>query len=501
MFLILNMSNNDYHRNLISIIKSDNRHDFYNIFEKIINNEIPTKKYHLDLCLSFLSMENNLDILSKYFVLLVDFYKVNKFKYDISSYPLIIRISSSLGKFKKSIDYLIEMENMKIPIKNRTISPMIEYMSRYFLVNDNLEINIFETLIGIFDKYYKLFKTEQFFQLLIYFKYYLNNQHLENKNHQVSKDKIKSRMYTIFEIWKDIDFISDYKIVEILKSKEFDYIGYELFNTNIIDSTCSRCSTKLKKHELTYLERQTLVNQLYKTYINTLTNQTNHNKPYGLELFKKFIEKHLDIETTFYIIDGGNVGHSSNGIFISDIVIQMLYYLESNFDKLSMSEKIIVILHQSHKKDFDSKFNNIINNTINNIVNSKIKDNVEIWYTPFKENDDIYWLLSSFMLEKSYVITNDKMRDHHVDKLDETLFNRWKQNHIINYTLDISFDKVNQIRFNFTFKFPSPYTIGFQESESESESEPKNHHLPFTSSNSESIDDNLEIEWVCILSK
>jgi hypothetical protein len=30
-----NIKNNyDYHKNLISIIKSDNRHDFYNIFDK-----------------------------------------------------------------------------------------------------------------------------------------------------------------------------------------------------------------------------------------------------------------------------------------------------------------------------------------------------------------------------------------------------------------------------------------------------------------------------------
>ncbi len=472
----------DYHNNLINIIKSDNRVEFYDIFEKILNNQITIKKYHLELCLSFLSTEHNLEILSRYFVLLIDFYKINQLKYDISSYPLIIRISSSLGQLKKSNDYLIEMENMKIPIKNRTISPMIESMSKCFLLNDNLEIDIFKTLVTIFDKYYNLFKTEQFYQLLICFKYYL---HLEKQT-----DVIKSRMFKMFQIWNEIDFISDNKIVDILKSKnkEFVSIGYDLFDVNIIDSTCSRCNSKLKKHELSYLERDKLVDQLFKTY----KNNTNHNNNIsGLDLFKKYIEsKSLDNDKSiFYIIDGGNVGHSSNGVFISDIVIQMLYNLESDLNKTSNLNKeniiLLVILHKSHKKDFENEF---INSTI---IDSKIKDKVYIWYTPFKENDDIYWLLGSFMIENSFVITNDQMRDHHVDKLDEILFNRWKKNHIINYVLDVSFNKtkqinqINQIIFNFTFKYPHPYTVGFQSSE-------KYYHLPSYYS-----DFDKDIKWIC----
>ena len=97
---------------------------------------------------------------------------------------------------------------------------------------------------------------------------------------------------------------------------------------------------------------------------------------------------------------------------------------------------ILLILHQSrniHFKDY--------------VVDP---DKLMIYYTPYNENDDMYWLLAGFMIKNSLVITNDMMRDHHVDKLDEKLFKRWKDNHIASYE-GLNINK------------PSLYTIGVQE--------------------------------------
>jgi predicted AlkP superfamily phosphohydrolase/phosphomutase len=50
-----------YRKNLIDSIKSNNREVFYELFDKILfdNSEI-YKKHHIDMCLSFLSLENNI---------------------------------------------------------------------------------------------------------------------------------------------------------------------------------------------------------------------------------------------------------------------------------------------------------------------------------------------------------------------------------------------------------------------------------------------------------
>ena len=81
------------------------------------------------------------------------------------------------------------------------------------------------------------------------------------------------------------------------------------------------------------------------------------------------------------------------------------------------------------------------------------------------------------MIENSFVITNDQMRDHHVNKLDEKLFNRWKNNHIIQYVLDNS---------SFKFEYSNKYTVGFQ-------TPGKNIlHLPIKNE-----DEN--VEWFCMM--
>ena len=99
----------DYQKELINIIKNNKRDEFYRLFEKIISDNLYIKKHILDMSLSFLSIEDNLDLLNKYFPIFIDLYQQKKVEYDISSYPLIIRISSFLGYFEKSITYFLKL--------------------------------------------------------------------------------------------------------------------------------------------------------------------------------------------------------------------------------------------------------------------------------------------------------------------------------------------------------------------------------------------------------
>jgi len=435
----------DYQKELINIIKNNKRDEFYRLFEKIISDNLYIKKHILDMSLSFLSIEDNLDLLNKYFPIFIDLYQQKKVEYDISSYPLIIRISSFLGYFEKSITYLFDMEKLNIPVKTRTIAPIFEKIpldnTKYFLLKYNLEIDTFMILLDSFDKHYKVFTCEQYYHLLNHFK----NNSCDTKYKFIIFEKLKK----IFEIWYDIDFIFDNKTVKLL-STLFPY--YNLEPVKIIDkSYCSRCNNEFKKHNLTYLERETLICQIIE---KNKTKSLDKFYQWCMSLIKNEICKDQEKRQLYYIIDGGNVGHSSNGDFNPYLIINLLKLIDKNV-------KCLLILHQRHKK----------------IINELLSNNIEIYYTPYNENDDIYWLLSSFMIENSFVITNDQMRDHHVNKLDEKLFNRWKNNHIIQYVLDNS---------SFKFEYSNKYTVGFQ-------TPGKNIlHLPIKNE-----DEN--VEWFCMM--
>jgi hypothetical protein len=245
----------EWQKELMIIIKTNKRNEFYILLEKIINNKVNIKKHIVDLCLSFLSIEDDLEKLNKYFLLFIDFYQQNDIKYDISSYPLIIRISSFLGYFDKSITYLFDMEKLNIPIKTRTIAPIFEKIplnnTKYFLLKYNLEIDSFKILVDSFDKYYEVFTCEQYYHLLNHFKN--NNNNCNPSYKQIIFEKLKK----IFEIWYDIDFIFDSKTINVLSDL---FPHYNLDHVKVIDNLyCSRCNNDLKKHNLTYLEREILI--------------------------------------------------------------------------------------------------------------------------------------------------------------------------------------------------------------------------------------------------
>jgi hypothetical protein len=438
-----------FHTNLIKTIKSDNHESIYLLLDQIIQNpNKDIKKAHIDMFLSFLGTINDNDTVLKYYNHMINFYQSNNWKHDLSSYPLMIRISCNINNISKAIDYLTEMNKYKIPIKTRTIAPILENISK----NMYLERGYFKILIELFDKYNNVFTIEQFHHLLIAFKNYKS----DSDNIHIMIEKIKK----MFEIWCEDDIILNNEIVQLLlewlpnyKLESFN-IGNENNMNNII---CSICNNQLKKHQLTFNERKVLINDLLSVYSKNELKPKKQNEKNNLLLFKGIIESERNlnvINKQTLIIDGGNLGHSESGEFSSHPITNFITSMKTS------NVFILLILHQSRSIHFkDYAFD---------------PDKLMIYYTPYNENDDIYWLLSGFMIKNSIVITNDMMRDHHVDKLDEKLFKRWKDNHIASYQ-------------GMTINKPSLYTIGVQE-------HMNGWHIPILDSSSS----NLNIKWICL---
>jgi hypothetical protein len=79
-------------------------------------------------------------------------------------------------------------------------------------------------------------------------------------------------------------------------------------------------------------------------------------------------------------------------------------------------------------------------------------------------------MFASFICNYNFIITNDQLRDHHVNKLDEKLFKRWKSNTLITYDLDKLY-------------FPNTYSVSIQKSTS-------GYHIPFMTTDLS--------EWYCL---
>ncbi len=416
-----------FHKSLISKIKNDQRNEVYILLQQLIpeNSYIMTelKKNHLDLILSFLSTEENSQLIVNYFNIILEIYKKREWSLDPSSYSLIIRILTSLSRFDEAFMYLDQIENHKLVVKNRMISPFFEKIEDY-----NILLELYQT-------YHSIMLEQEYYYLL--------------KSAANSNINIKDLIIDIFDIWIDNDFIiSNSDLLQIIINN---------FNTNkmipiynMYNAKCNICCKNLTKQYLNIDDRNKLKNEL-------LIAHPNSNK--NLLLFQEWLNKTIvnyeTVSDTIYIIDGGNVGHSIGGEFSFNPIIKIINLLQESV--VNKPFLILLILHQKHIKKYKKEISNLSNNII-------------VYGTPYNENDDIYWMFVSFIYNDNFIITNDQLRDHHVNKLDEKLFKRWKSSTLITYDLDKLY-------------FPNTYSEYIQKSTT-------GYHIPF-------INNNL-IEWYCL---
>ena len=155
----------------------------------------------------------------------------------------------------------------------------------------------------------------------------------------------------------------------------------------------------------------------------------------------------LDIDYKF-IIDGANV------LFFADRKICLNGYrrITNMLTHLSCG-RVLLVLHQRHFKP-NGKFRSA---AYGEIKKWEANSNVDICKTPFGFNDDYYSLINSFPRTDSYLITNDKFRDH-IFKLSKKthsldLVAQWRQEKIIEYDIDHG---------NLVFKYPLNYSFRIQ---------------------------------------
>jgi hypothetical protein len=232
--------------------------------------------------------------------------------------------------------------------------------------------------------------------------YYINNNDNDKINYILTKTNLMKRDYlNITKYYYEIDFdksLMSFRNINYnnLEIKDIDFliknslrkIFYELEEI-FIKTTLNYNNYKLPYKKL-QIKNNNYINIIEKIFTDNILNELNKIK--------------LDYN---YIIDAGNILYSDKGkINITG--------LEKIINKCNNS---IIIIHKKHLK----------NNIIKNIINK-----YHYYETPYTFYDDLF-ILWFFLKKHSYIITNDKFRDHNYNYNLKYNYNILLQ-YIINYT-------------------------------------------------------------------
>lgn len=328
-------------------------------------------------------------------------------KFQESLYATIIKSYCSYLEVEKSERFLTFMKKNNIKLKQRTYTHFI---------------TMYDKLCN-YDKLFQIYDETKLYNIKLLSIDYIR---LINSFLKSGKEKITKLFQDIEN--NDICF-NEYHInllKQIFKNNNF------LFAPTILteEGFCKVNKCNLKPINITHNDRIEMM-----VYLDI---QINDSK---LKLFKKFkqwlhINSHIDI-----VIDGANVGYFNNRPNKGNSInFKQIDNVRTELTK--MGNNVVIILHKRHTKEM-TKFQNML-------YNNWIKNN-QVYITPVGINDDIFWLYTS-LYSSAYIITNDRMRDHHFN-IDYNKIVKWKKKNIINYEIQKKSPKLF---------FPKKYSETFQ---------------------------------------
>jgi hypothetical protein len=140
--------------------------------------------------------------------------------------------------------------------------------------------------------------------------------------------------------------------------------------------------------------------------IRTLFNKKNFSKgktshaKYNFEKFLK--EQNIDGIKYDMFVDGNNILHYHD----RRVNMNGFQRLKNAYDRLvRMGYNPLIIIHRRHRDNL-TKFAK----TKGHI--ERMLDTIDIYYTPYGINDDIFFMWGGFVTPGSYIVSNDKFRDH-----------------------------------------------------------------------------------------
>ena len=255
-------------------------------------------------------------------------------------------------------------------------------------------------IIVIFDEL-ATFDKNKAYQILINYIY----------NKYVITEEDISKIYNLKKLDEILNIMSDNQI--ILKNPTFFLTNInKIHTTNIKSNVCMNCNNQLKK----FWSSEENLSNLRKNLINEyFPNEEEINN-----LKKKLLINKYDI-----FIDGNNV------LFFKDREVNIDSFKRLNiiFNKLKTNYNPLIFMHIRHQKN--------INKLKLSKEANKILNKLTIYFTPYKMNDDWFFIWAGLFIDKSLIVTNDLLRDHIFKISDDNLISNtlsiWIDNNTIRY--------------------------------------------------------------------
>lgn len=340
-----------------------------------------------------------------------------------TTFSLIIRYY-----VKKNIDEALNILNMMtnkdIQIKKRTLMPILE---QYCYNND---------LNGVYRFYKKYIKKKIKLDIEDY--YCIFRLALKNNNSKILKSFIKSLKRNVTNI--------DTKLFEIFE-KEKENLNLKLCN---VDKTGMCNNVKLKSIDLSKSEKELLLNNIENIYAKEKENKLNE--------YRSFLNNNSDINV---LLDGANI------LFNTDrkITINGYHRIDTIYQYLKKyNNRPLIILHQRHYDYL--KDSGLSKEQIQEVKLLYKNWNQDVYLTPYKMNDDWFFIYGSILKDNCKVVTNDQLRDHifKISKKDlyQDVLKKWIERRVINYEFKFNdYENLNTLKL----KFPLKYSVRVQKIE------------------------------------
>lgn len=311
------------------------------------------------------------------------------------------------------------------------------------MVQNNIQIKK-RTLIPIFNKLCESKKVDEVYQF--YKKWIKKKIKLEEEDYECILPLVLNNNYN--KILKS--FLKSMKRnLQIINSKLSKIIITNSKNNGLTIDHChvekdGLCNNiKLKSVDLSKSEKNTLLTNIENIYAKE-KNKSN------LETYKDFLKKNKEIDV---LMDGANILFNTDrkiGINGYHRINAIYLYLKKN------NHTPLIILHQRHF-DYLSKFG-MSKDEIEEVKGLYKSWDNDVYLTPYKMNDDWFFIYGSIYKDKCKVVTNDQLRDH-IFKISEhdlyqDILKKWIERRVINYKFKFNdYKNLNTLKLIFPNKF------------------------------------------------
>jgi hypothetical protein len=335
--------------------------------------------------------------------------KKSNFIFNDKLKTILIRIYSDIN-IEKSIEIL---KNVKT-IKRRMLIPILNSYSKK---NDINIIKFYND--NLYNKF--IMKSDDFKAIIKVMLHTKNYDNFEMILNNMSDNKCKI----------------DNEILDMLK------LFFIKYNFKIIkyEEKCCNCNNILRLIDINDNERNKLISNLFENYIKKKNKKKLNN-------FRTYLSKNKKVDI---FLDAGNI------LYFADRKINYNSYkrLNSIVNKLLLENKnILIVIHERHINYLDK--NDIMSNNEKNLVKKyyeEWKKKKIIYFTPNKMNDDWFFLYGGFLVNKSKIVTNDKLKDHIFNISEKTLIentlSKWMEISIITYEFKSNSFSLESLKLNY----------------------------------------------------